>query len=174
MLAGTFAYRAMFGGYVFPALPPIVIAGTGPNNIVRNNSDTWPSNSSQTSVTSAGSSEKLQPIDIREAPKTVPRVISTVPISSKPSAGARSPCAGCYWRSLLIRPWRQLLIQHVAPPVPPPASDFLGAARDCGGRAGCAYARSCPAGAYSSTCPAACLGSGACIGRALFKCSGER
>ena len=79
VLVGTFAYRAMFGGYVFPAFPLIVIAGTGPNNIVRNNSD-----------------------------------ISTVPISSKPSAGARSPCAGCYWRSLLIRPWRQLLIQHLS------------------------------------------------------------
>ena len=88
MLAGTFAYRAFFGGYVFPALPPIVIAGTGPNDIVRNNSDTRRSNSSQTSETSAGSSEKLQPIDIREAPKTEPRVISNIPISSKPSAGA--------------------------------------------------------------------------------------
>jgi hypothetical protein len=39
VLAGTFAYRAMFGGSVFPALPPIIKAGTGPNNIVRNNSD---------------------------------------------------------------------------------------------------------------------------------------
>ena len=39
VLAGTVAYRAMFGGSVFPALPPIIKAGTGPNNIVRNNSD---------------------------------------------------------------------------------------------------------------------------------------
>ena len=45
MLAGTFAYRAFFGGYVFPALPPIVIAGAGPNDIVQNNSDTRRSNS---------------------------------------------------------------------------------------------------------------------------------
>jgi hypothetical protein len=88
VLAGTFAYRAIFGGYAFPALPPIVKAGIGPNSIVRNNSDTQRSNSSQTSVTSAGSSEKLQPIDIREAPKTVPRVISTIPIFSKPSDGS--------------------------------------------------------------------------------------
>ena len=101
VLAGTFAYRAMFGGYVFPALPPILKAGTGPNNIVQNNSDTRRSNSSQTSVTSAGSSEKLQPIDIREAPKTVPRVISTIPISSKPSAGASSPCTAPLLRPLL-------------------------------------------------------------------------
>jgi hypothetical protein len=82
VLAVTFAYRAMFGGYVFPALPPIVEAGTGPDNIVQNNRDARRSDSSQ-SITSAGSSEKLQPIDIREAPKTAPRVISTIPISSK-------------------------------------------------------------------------------------------
>ena len=217
MLAGTFAYRAFFGGYVFPALPPIVIAGAGPNDIVQNNSDTRRSNSSQTSVRSAGSSEKLQPIDIREAPKTEPRVISNIPISSGPSAGpvALAPAATA---AALDPPVASALDQHVAPSVPPPASapapvsapyrlrsrarlrrsrrwrasrcayarscpadaysstcpaaclgsgactGFLGAERDCGGRAGCAYARSCPAGAYSSTCPAACLGSGACIG----------
>ena len=93
VLAGTFAYRAIFGGSVFPALPPIIKAGTGPNNIVRNNSDIQQSNSSQTSITSAGSSEKLQPMDIREAPKTVPRVISTIPISSKPTAALVAPLA---------------------------------------------------------------------------------
>ena len=218
MLAGTFAYRAFFGGYVFPALPPIVIAGAGPNDIVQNNSDTRRSDSSQTSVRSAGWSEKLQPIDIREAPKTEPRVISNIPISSGPSAGpvALAPAATA---AALDPPVASALDQHVAPSVPPSASapapvsapalsasrsrarlrrssvarercafarscpagaygstcpaaclgssaciGFLGAERDCGGRAGCAYARSCPAGAYSSTCPAACLGSGACIG----------
>jgi hypothetical protein len=91
VLAGAFAYRGMFGGYTFPALSPIVTAGTGPNNIVRNNSDTRRNNSSQTSATSASSSEKLQPINIREAPKAVPRVVSNIPISSKPSAGAVAP-----------------------------------------------------------------------------------
>jgi hypothetical protein len=117
VLAGTFAYRAMFGGYTFPALPPIVIAGTGPNNIVRNNSDTRRSNSSQTSVTSAGSSEELQPIDIREAPKTVPRVISNIPISSRPSAGPVAPAPAATASAL-----DPALDQHVAPSVPPPAS----------------------------------------------------
>ena len=121
VLAGTFAYRAMFGGYVFPALPPIVIAGTGPNNIVRNNSDTRRSNSSQTSVTSAGSSEKLQPIDIREAPKTEPRVISNIPISSRPSAGPVAP-APAATAPALDPPVASALDQHVAPSVPPPAS----------------------------------------------------
>ena len=121
MLAGTFAYRAMFGGYTFPALPPIVIAGTGPNNIVRNNSDTRRSNSSQTSVTSAGWSEKLQPIDIREAPKTVPRVISNIPISSRPSAGPVAP-APAATAAALDPPVASALDQHVAPSVPPSAS----------------------------------------------------
>ena len=121
MLAGTFAYRAFFGGYVFPALPPIVIAGTGPNNIVRNNSDTRRSNSSQTSETSAGSSEKLQPIDIREAPKTEPRVISNIPISPKPSAGAVAP-APAATAPALDPPVASALDHHVAPSVPPPAS----------------------------------------------------
>ena len=124
VLAGTFAYRAMFGGSVFPALPPIIKAGTGPNNIVRNNSDIRQSNSSQTSVTSAGSSEKLQPMDIREAPKTVPRVISKIPISSKPSAGAVAPLAPAPAATApaLDPPVASALDQHVAPSVPPPAS----------------------------------------------------
>jgi hypothetical protein len=101
VLAGTFAYRAMFGGSGFPALPPIIKADTGPNNIVRNNSDIRQSNSSQTSITSAGSSEKLQPMDIREAPKAVPRVISNIPISSKPSAAAVAPLAPVYCSPVL-------------------------------------------------------------------------
>ena len=117
VLAGTFAYRAMFGGYTFPALPPIVIAGAGPNDIVQNNSDTRRSNSSQTSVTSAGSSEKLQPIDIREAPKTEPRVISNIPISSRPSAGPVAPAPAATASAL-----DPALDQHIAPSVPPPAS----------------------------------------------------
>jgi SPOR domain len=124
VLAGTFAYRAMFGGSVFPALPPIIKAGTGPNNIVRSNSDTRWSNSSQTSATSAGPSEKLQPMDIREAPKAVPRVISTIPISSKPSAAAVVPLApaSAATAPALDPPIASALDQHVPPSVPPPAS----------------------------------------------------
>ena len=124
VLAGTFAYRAMFGGSVFPALPPIIKAGTGPNNIVRNNSDIRQSNSSQTSITSAGSSEKLQPMDIREASKAVPRVISNIPISSKPSAAAVAPLAPAPAATApaLDPPVASALDPPVAPFVPPPAS----------------------------------------------------
>ena len=119
VLAGTFAYRAIFGGSVFPALPPIIKAGTGPNNIVRNNSDIQQSNSSQTSITSAGSSEKLQPMDIREAPKTVPRVISTIPISSKPTAALVAPLAPA---PAATAPALDPPIAASAASVPPPAS----------------------------------------------------
>jgi len=120
MLAGTFAYRAFFGGYVFPALPPIVIAGAGPNDIVQNNGD-YPAERFQTSVRSAGWSEKLQSIDIREAPKTEPRVISNIPISSRPSAGPVAP-APAATAPALDPPVASALDQHVAPSVPPPAS----------------------------------------------------
>ena len=112
--AGIFAYRGMFGGYMFSALPSIVEAGSGPNNIVRNNSD-------KTSVTSAGSSEKLQPIDIRGSPKPVPRVISTIPISSEPGAGAvaASPSASTPG---LVPAATSYLDPQVAASLPPPAS----------------------------------------------------
>jgi len=102
VLAGTFAYRS-----VFPALPPIIKADTGPNNVVRNNSDIRQSNSSQTSITSAGSS--------------MPRVISTIPISSRPSAGpvASAPAATA---PALAPPGASALDQHMALSVPPPAS----------------------------------------------------
>jgi len=129
---GTFAYCVMFGGYVFPSLPPIVKAGIEPDNIVRNNSDNGRNNSSQTSLTSAGSSEKLipreqQPIDIREAPKTVPRVISAIPIASKPSAPPLNTAASAAVAALAppatvpaLDP--PVLSPYVAPSVPPPAS----------------------------------------------------
>jgi SPOR domain len=130
--AGTFAYCAMFGVYVFPALPPIVNAGTGPDNNVWNNSDTRRSNSSQTSLTNAGSSEKLvlreqQPIDSREAPKTIPRVISAIPIASNPSApplnaagsAAVAPPVPAATAPALDPPVPSALAPHVAPSVPP-------------------------------------------------------
>jgi hypothetical protein len=114
VLAGTFAYRGMFGAYIFPALPPILKAGTVPNKIVQNNSD-------KTSVTSAGSSKKLQPIDIREAsPKTVPRVISTISISSKPSAGEVVPAPTASTPDL-VSAVASNLDPQVAAPLPSPA-----------------------------------------------------
>jgi hypothetical protein len=80
---GAFAYRAVFGGAALPALPPLIEAENGPNKNVPNYGDARPSNSSQTSIATAGSSEKFVsrwPADIQEPPK------KTAPISPNPSA----------------------------------------------------------------------------------------
>jgi hypothetical protein len=114
---GIFVYRGTFGGYVFPALPPILKAGIGSNNIVQNNSD-------KKYVTSAGSSEKLQPVDISGAPEPVPRVISTIPISSKPSAGAVAPAPTASTPSL-VPALASDLDPQVAASLPPPASALV-------------------------------------------------
>jgi hypothetical protein len=114
---GIFVYRGTFGGYVFPALPPILEAGIGSNNIVQNNSD-------KKYVTSAGSSEKLQPVDISGAPEPVPRVISTIPISSKPSAGAVAPAPTASTPSL-VPALASDLDPQVAASLPPPASALV-------------------------------------------------
>jgi len=95
---GLFAYRALFGG--FPA-PSFVKLSTGLTNTAENNSENARSNSSHTSMMSRGSSETLvvreqQPIDSREAPQTVPRIISTIPVASRVSdapAAAPAPAA---------------------------------------------------------------------------------
>jgi hypothetical protein len=115
--AGIFAYRGMFGGYMFTALPTSLKAGSHPNNIVQNSSD-------ETSVTSAGSSEKLQPIDIRGSPKPVPRVIFTIPISSRSGAGAVAPAptASTLGPAVASSPDPQVAPPPASAPVPIPAS----------------------------------------------------
>lgn len=110
--AGIFAYRGIFGGHMFPALPAILKAGAGPNDIVQNNSG-------ETSVTSAVSSEKLQPIDIRGSPKPVPRVISAIPISSKPGAGAVAPAPTASTPGPAVASY---VDPRVAASLPPPVS----------------------------------------------------
>jgi hypothetical protein len=98
--AGAFGYRAMFGGSVLPTLPPIIKAGNGPNKITPSYGDAQPSNESQAATASGSSTEKMvsreeQPIDVPDAPKTAPRVVSTIPISGgaapQPSAGVSPP-----------------------------------------------------------------------------------
>ena len=56
---GAFAYRAAFPGAVLPTLPSMIRAENGPSKNVPNFSDAGPSNSSQTSLASAGSSEEF-------------------------------------------------------------------------------------------------------------------
>jgi SPOR domain len=86
--ASTLGFRAVSGG--FPAPLPIIKNRTQPNNIAQNNIEIERHSSSQTSIRSPNSSERLvsreqQPIDTREVPKTVPRIISAIPVSSRPS-----------------------------------------------------------------------------------------
>jgi len=92
--AGAFGYRAMFGGSVLPTLPPIIKANDGPNKIVPNSDSQANNAGSPTGAASGASAEHLvsreeQPVNM-EQPKTVPRVVSTIPIvpgqSSPPPA----------------------------------------------------------------------------------------
>ena len=81
--AGAFGYRAMFGGSVLPTLPPIIKASNGPNKIALDPQAGAASNTAQ-AVASTGSTENLvsreeQPVTI-DAPKSAPRVVSTIPI----------------------------------------------------------------------------------------------
>ena len=116
---GAFAYRAVFGGAVLPALPPLIEAENGPNKNVPNYGDARPSNSSQTSIASAGSSEKFVsrwPADIQEPPKkTAPISPNPTPPPSALGSGAVAP----------IAPVPAAPPPAVAPPatasVPPPA-----------------------------------------------------
>jgi SPOR domain/SAM domain (Sterile alpha motif) len=83
---GAFAYRAVFAEAVLSAPPPIIKADNAPNENVPNNSDNRPSDLSQTSVASAGSSEEFVsrfPADNQEPP--------TAPISPNPSASQPTP-----------------------------------------------------------------------------------
>jgi hypothetical protein len=86
--AGTFAYRAMFGGSALPTASAIIETGNWP---VSNYGDDQRSDSNQTPIASADASEELvsreeKPLDIQGPPKTAPRVISTIPISPNSSA----------------------------------------------------------------------------------------
>jgi hypothetical protein len=97
-VASAFSYFAVFGGgAVLPMLPPLLAANSGPGEIVPNYSDARPSSSSQTSMVSAGSSEKFDsrwPADNQEPPKTalISSDLSTrrpaVPIARAASAPA--------------------------------------------------------------------------------------
>jgi hypothetical protein len=116
---GAFAYRAVFGGAALPALPPLIEAENGPNKNVPNYGDARPSNSSQTSIATAGSSEKFVsrwPADIQEPPK------KTAPISPNPSASPPSALG-----SGAIAPAPAAAPPAVAPPatasVAPPSSE---------------------------------------------------
>ena len=94
-VSGAFAYRAMFGGYVLPSLPPIIKATSGPNKIMPSYGKSQGGNANQLGSGSSSATEKMvsreeQPVNM-EAPKVNSRVVSTIPMASSqnpPTAGA--------------------------------------------------------------------------------------
>jgi hypothetical protein len=116
-VVSAFAYRAVFEGALLPTFPPLTAAENGPKKIVLNYGDARRSNSSQTSMVSAGSSEKFVsrwPADNQEPPKTAP--ISPNPSAPRPGvpiapAAAAPPPA--------VAP-PALTAPSVPPPVPAP------------------------------------------------------
>jgi hypothetical protein len=89
-VVSAFAYRAVFERALLPTLPPLMAAENGPKKIVLNYGDARPSNSSQTSMVSAGSSEKFVsrwPADNQEPPSSNPGTLRpAVPIALATSA----------------------------------------------------------------------------------------
>ena len=84
---GAFAYRAVSGGAVLPALPPIMKAENATNENIQSDGDNRPSDLSQTSIANAGASEEFVsrfPADNEEPPKT--GTISPNPSASPASA----------------------------------------------------------------------------------------
>ena len=99
--AGAFAYRAMFGGSILPALPPIIKADEGPNRIMPSAANAQNASSVQANAGNTGSGEKLvpreeKPVDMPAPANTAPRVVSTIPIFPAPSAGQNSGPPGAF------------------------------------------------------------------------------
>ncbi len=118
--AGAFGYRAMFGGSVLPTLPPIIKPANGPNKIMPSYGDTQASNSSQSGTADASSSEKLvsheeQPVEMQEAPRAAPRVVSTIPITPNQNIAPSGMTIGG-------APFNAPAAAAPVPPAPAPAS----------------------------------------------------
>jgi SPOR domain len=97
--AGAFAYRAMFGGPVLPALPPIIKAESGPNKIVP--SGVGSQDASARDADDNKSRERLvsreeRPVDIPQpVTSAAPRSVSTVPVfPDPPSIGGPGAVVG--------------------------------------------------------------------------------
>jgi sporulation related protein len=99
--AGAFAYRAMFGGPVLPALPPIIKAETGPNKIAPSGVGSQDSAARDANDNKAASRERLvsreeRPVNIPQpVTSTAPRSVSTVPVfPDPPSIGGPGAVVG--------------------------------------------------------------------------------
>ncbi|MBO0716337.1 MAG: hypothetical protein J2P55_03240, partial [Rhizobiales bacterium] len=99
--AGALAYRAMFGGPVLPALPPIIKAEGGPNKIVPSGAGSQDGTARDADGNSAASRERLvsreeRPVDIPPpVTSAAPRPVSTVPVfPDPPSMGGPGAVVG--------------------------------------------------------------------------------
>jgi len=88
--AGAFAYRAIFGAPVLPALPPIIKAEVGPNKIIPSTTSSQGDTPRDPDAANTGSRERLvsreeRPVDIPPpVTSTASRPVSTVPVSPDP------------------------------------------------------------------------------------------
>jgi SAM domain (Sterile alpha motif)/SPOR domain len=123
-VVSAFAYRAVSAGAVLPALPSIMKAENAPNENVQNEGDNRPSDLSQTSIASAGSSEEFAsrfPADNQEPPKTAP-------ISPNPSTSPLGALGSAVAAMTTTPPIPSIaapatsLPPKVAAPVPAPSS----------------------------------------------------
>ena len=100
--AGAFAYRAMFGGPVLPALPPIIKAESGPNKIVPSGVGSQDASARDADDNNnTASRERLvsreeRPVDIPQpVTSAAPRSVSTVPVfPDPPSVGGPGVVVG--------------------------------------------------------------------------------
>jgi len=99
--AGALAYRAVFGGPVLPALPPIIKAEGGPNKIVPSGAGSQDGAARDADGNSAASRERLvsreeRLVDIPPpVTSTAPRSVSTVPVfPDPPSMGGPGAVVG--------------------------------------------------------------------------------
>jgi hypothetical protein len=98
---GAFAYRAMFGGPVLPALPPIIKAESGPNKIIPSGVGSQDGAARDADDSNAAPRERLvsreeRPVDVSPpVTSTAPRPVSTVPVfPDPPSIGGRGAVVG--------------------------------------------------------------------------------
>jgi SPOR domain len=82
---GTFAYRTTFGGSLLPT-SPIIKASSAPKKVMPKAAESQAANSSPAGARNIADlvSREEEPIDIEEA-KTAPRVVSTIPVTSRES-----------------------------------------------------------------------------------------
>ncbi len=112
---GAFAYRAMSGGVVLPALPPLMKAENATNENIQNEGDNRPSDLRQTSIATAGGSEEFVsrfPANNEEPPKTGM-------ISPNPSASPASDFGSAVAALATTPPTPPSSVSSPAPSLPP-------------------------------------------------------